>query len=128
MPQYLDGDGGAARGAMDWSGDAGCIIWLYASYHVRGTTTSGHEIAILDHHYDPAADSSRIVYKPLSEKMGGAILCVMAKPGADYLVSGDVTRTVKADGTGVVTVDIHGMIGTEQITITPVATAASASK
>jgi hypothetical protein len=124
LPQYLDGDSGAGCGAMDWSGDAGCIAWLYASYHVRGTVTSGGEIAILDHHYDNAADSARIVYKPQSIKTPGALLCVMGKPTADYAVAGDVTLAVKSDANGVVTLDLHGKAGTQQITIAPGVSAA----
>lgn len=123
LPQFLDGDSGAGCGAMDWSGDAGCIIWLYAAYHVPGTISSGLDIVVLDHHYDAAADQARVVYKPSSDKAKNILQCVMGKAGAEYTVAGDFARTVKSDTSGLVLLDIPQGSGTQQITIAPAGSA-----
>ena len=117
FPQWIDADTGIGMGAADWTGDSGCILWLYAAYHVRGTVTSGIDIAIQDHHYEEASDSLKIVYKSGTEMPHGVIQCVMGRSNTEYMVSGDATATIKTDANGLLMVPAPQKSGTQQILV-----------
>jgi hypothetical protein len=123
QPQYLNGDTGAACGAMDWAGDAGCILWLFRAYHTAGTVTGDSAVDIQDHHYDVAGDSLRVIYQSLTGEAGSVLQCVMGAPGRAYTITGDVKSTVTADATGVVVVRVPGSGAIQQIDIQRVAAA-----
>ncbi len=118
FPAWLDGNTGQACGPIDWSGDACALIWLYSAYHSKGIVTCSQTVALLDHRYDNATDSVRVVFKPDTASVQ-AIQCVMSGHGQKYVISGDITGNLTSDENGVLLVKLTGKAGTQQFTVSP---------
>ena len=121
-PEWLNADTGGGAGRLDSSGDACALIALQAAYHRPGTISCGWDVNLLDDLYDGAADSLRVVFRPVSSAPKGVILCVMGKPGAKYRAAGDIKGDFTADAGGVVTLPVPNDKTTQQVQISPVGT------
>jgi hypothetical protein len=120
-PEWLNGDTGAAAGALDFSGDSCALIALHAAYHRPGTVSSGWETNLLDDHYDSVADSTKVIFRTVAREAGGVLLCVMGKPGGKYRAAGAIAGEFAADAAGVLTLPIPHDTTTQQVEITPAA-------
>lgn len=122
-PQRLDAADGAARGAADWSGDSACLIALYAAYHRPGMVSCGWNTYLLDDRYEAAKDVQRIVFRSFLRSAKGALLCVMARPNAQYQLRGGINATLTTDAGGLLTIPLTADPTTQQVEIRPVGTA-----
>jgi hypothetical protein len=118
-PEALDGDTGLACGATDVSGDACTLLDLHAAYHQVGNITTGWNLLLLDRRYDRAADTLRLVFRPVEKNGNAALLCVMGKPNGKYTLQGPATGEVIADANGVVTLSLPSRSSTQELTVQP---------
>ena len=110
---------GPPEAGSDVSGEACVLLALQAAYHGRGHVTAGFDISLWDTHYDSERDSQRVVFRPADAGGKAVLLCVMAKPNADYAVTGAIVKTLHSDANGVLTLTAPADSTTQQIEIVP---------
>ena len=117
--EALDGNTGAGFGATDYTGDSCALIALYQSYHAPGTVSAGWDIDLHGPRYDRETDILRVGWRSLNPDAAGKLLCVMARPGGKYRLSGSLTGLATADANGLLTLTAPKDSTTQALEIAP---------